>query len=307
LHYKQIYSNFIEYFQKKKTDRVEMKTNLTENARRAAAAISGADALLITAGAGMGVDSGLPDFRGNEGFWKAYPPMKKLGKSFYDMANPSWFRDDPLVAWGFYGHRLNLYRKTVPHKGFKMLLEIGRGKNHGYFVFTSNVDGQFQKAGFDSSGIAECHGSIHYLQCSRPCTSTIWDGKDTEISVNDETFIAYEPVPLCPECGSAARPNILMFGDYAWVSERTDRQEEALDQWLSGIIVQNSRVAIIELGAGEAVATVRKASEVISSRMKSPLIRINPRDNNVPSKNDIAIPAGALEGISAICLEMENL
>ena len=47
-----------------------------------------ADALIVTAGAGMGVDSGLPDFRGNEGFWKAYPPMKKIGASFIDMANP---------------------------------------------------------------------------------------------------------------------------------------------------------------------------------------------------------------------------
>ena len=47
-----------------------------------------ADGLLITAGAGMGVDSGLPDFRGDQGFWKAYPPLKHLGKNFVDMATP---------------------------------------------------------------------------------------------------------------------------------------------------------------------------------------------------------------------------
>lgn len=41
---------------------------------------------------GIGVDSGLPDFRGNDGFWEVYPPLKKMGVSFYDMANPSWFR-----------------------------------------------------------------------------------------------------------------------------------------------------------------------------------------------------------------------
>ena len=46
------------------------------------------DALIITAGAGMGVDSGLPDFRGTEGFWKAYPVIKDLGYSFSEMANP---------------------------------------------------------------------------------------------------------------------------------------------------------------------------------------------------------------------------
>ena len=45
---------------------------------RAAAALRNADCLLFHAGAGMGVDSGLPDFRGPQGFWRAYPPMKDL-------------------------------------------------------------------------------------------------------------------------------------------------------------------------------------------------------------------------------------
>lgn len=64
----------------------------------AAAAIRRADALLIAAGAGMGVDSGLPDFRGNDGFWKAYPPFKKLGLSFVQVANPYWFQDRKSVV-----------------------------------------------------------------------------------------------------------------------------------------------------------------------------------------------------------------
>jgi len=59
--------------------------------RKAAKAIKEAKYLLITAGAGMGVDSGLPDFRGDEGFWKAYPIAKKLGLNFQALANPRWF------------------------------------------------------------------------------------------------------------------------------------------------------------------------------------------------------------------------
>ena len=96
----------------------------------------------------MGVDSGLPDFRGAQGFWRAYPAIAKLGLSFAEMANPAWFSENPHLAWAFYGHRLNLYRQTTPHQGFSQLLEIGSSKAHGYFVFTSNVDGQFQRAGF---------------------------------------------------------------------------------------------------------------------------------------------------------------
>ena len=56
--------------------------------------LSGAKSLLIGAGAGMGVDSGLPDFRGSEGFWKAYPPLAKLGIRFEEMANPRWFLEN---------------------------------------------------------------------------------------------------------------------------------------------------------------------------------------------------------------------
>jgi len=102
---------------------MEMSTD--DKVRLAAEAINAADALLVTAGAGMGVDSGLPDFRGTQGFWRAYPVIAKLGLSFEDMANPAWFRDDPALAWAFYGHRLTLYRKTMPHHGFNQLLEIG--------------------------------------------------------------------------------------------------------------------------------------------------------------------------------------
>jgi len=74
----------------------------------------------------MGVDSGLPDFRGNQGFWKAYPPLERLGISFVSMADPVWFTRDPELAWGFYGHRLGLYRATEPHAGFAVLKRWGQ-------------------------------------------------------------------------------------------------------------------------------------------------------------------------------------
>ena len=91
--------------------------------------INKSQAILITAGAGMGVDSGLPDFRGKEGFWKAYPALEKHGIRFEQMANPHWFDEKPLMAWAFYGHRFNLYKETVPHKGFEILKKWCMQKN----------------------------------------------------------------------------------------------------------------------------------------------------------------------------------
>lgn len=125
--------------------------------QQAAEAILAADALLIGAGAGTGVDSGLPDYRGPQGFLRAYPAFR--GRRFEEISNPVWFRTDPEQAWGFFGHRLNLYRTTVPHMGFEILRRWGESRQRGYFVFTSNVDGHFQRAGFDSGRILECHGS----------------------------------------------------------------------------------------------------------------------------------------------------
>ena len=63
--------------------------------QRAAEAVREAEVFIITAGAGMGVDSGLPDFRGDRGFWNAYPPYARLGISFTEAANPDHFERDP--------------------------------------------------------------------------------------------------------------------------------------------------------------------------------------------------------------------
>lgn len=275
-----------------------------ENPDLAAKVLEEADALFITAGAGMGVDSGLPDFRGDEGFWKAYPPMKKLGISFVEMANPHWFRADAELAWGFYGHRLNLYRETEPHEGFKRLLELGEKKAGGYFVFTSNVDGQFRKAGFDAQKIKECHGSIHYLQCTDGCSETIWSADQTHIDVDSETFRAKHPLPACIHCSALARPNILMFGDWGWLPHRTNEQSYRLSTWLNNIRARRVKLAIVEIGAGHAVPTVRIQSEQVAGSCGGTLIRINPRDYEVPPGH-IAITLGGAEGIGTIFERMK--
>ncbi len=193
-----------------------MKSDLA----RCAEAIDLADGLLITAGAGMGVDSGLPDFRGGKGFWQAYPALKQAGIDFSTIASPTTFRDDPSLAWGFYGHRLKLYRDTVPHEGFAILREFARFMEHGAFVFTSNVDGQFQKAGFPTGEVVECHGSIHHLQCLNGCTTDIWSAVDFQPEVDEVRCRLLNEPPRCPLCGGLARPNILMFGDWDWPSLR---------------------------------------------------------------------------------------
>jgi len=268
----------------------------TEQIDRAREIVQEADALLITAGAGMGVDSGLPDFRGVEGFWRAYPKAKELGLRFEEMANPQWFEKDPSLAWAFYGHRLHLYRQTLPHRGFEMLKTLSNTKKYKSFVFTSNVDGQFQKAGFDEASIMECHGSIHHLQCTQNCQGKIWSAEDVEIGI-DENFRAQEPLPRCTDCGALARPNILMFGDWQWESSRTDAQSRRLQRWLAMLEEEGAKLAVIEIGAGTAVPTVRMTSEDIARHFDVPLIRINPREAHGAQ---IGLEMGAVEALDKL-------
>lgn len=265
---------------------------LSRQFQQAAELLGAAQALVIGAGAGMGVDSGLPDFRGDSGFWRAYPLYEKLGLSFVDAANPDHFEQDPQFGWGFYGHRSNLYRQTVPHQGFSLLLSWIERLQLDAFVATSNVDGQFQKAGFPEEGVLEFHGSIHQLQCTRPCCDRIWENRET-FRINEETMRA-DRVPLCSRCGAAARPNILMFGDYGWVAERTQRQRERFNSFLAR---QNGkRIVVIELGAGTAIPTVRAACERIGAFSRARVIRINPREPQISAPH-LSLPCGALEGL----------
>lgn len=260
---------------------------VTKQIEAAAELIRNANGIFITAGVGMGGDSGLPDFRGQDSFWRAYPALRADGIGFQDIANGEAFRDDPIRAWGFYGHRLNLYRRTVPHEGFNILLRWASTKEHGAFVFTSNVDGQFQKAGFEAKRVLECHGSIHRLQCTRSHTHETWSADDFHPEVDEDHCRLLSELPRCPKCGNIARPNILMFNDWDWNDYAVRRRRLRFEQWLLSV----EQLVVIELGAGTAIPTVRDMGE----RVRSPIIRINPRENVIDPQKGIGIQGHALD------------
>jgi NAD-dependent SIR2 family protein deacetylase len=264
---------------------------------QAARIIRNADVFVITAGAGMGVDSGLPDFRGEAGFWNAYPAYRRLGISFAECANPQHFADDPSFGWGFYGHRTNLYRETTPHDGFHIIREWINKKGAEYFVVTSNVDGQFQKAGYGDDCVLEVHGSIHWLQCQTPCCNSIWRN-DEVLKIDEAAMWAQPPLPRCPSCGVVSRPNILMFGDFSWLPGRTHIQENAFDRFLQAHAERH--IAVIELGAGSAIPTIRATSERIGWNFEhATVIRINPREPDIKTPH-ISLPCAALDALQKI-------
>ncbi len=262
--------------------------------QQAAKLIHNAEHVVITAGAGMSVDSGMPDFRGEEGFYKAYPAFKYAKLSFYDVANPSLLFQNPTQYWWFYGHRFELYKQTKPHHGYQIIKEW-LDKKDG-FVFTSNVDGHFQKSGISPSRMVECHGSINLLQCSVNCSSELYRIERLPFSTQAEPFVIKGSLPRCRHCGEYARPNILMFSDTHWNAELTNLQTDRFYSWQYAIEKLGTRIVVVEIGAGQTIPTIKLQSEF----MGCPIIRINPNIGDAKVNDGISLPVGALEALTKI-------
>lgn len=270
-----------------------------EKLAQAAQLIHNANALVIAAGAGMGVDSGLPDFRSHNGFWRTYPALAQSGIHFEEAATAGHFAQHPQRAWGFYGHRLQKYRTVQPHPGFGLLKAWGEAAPAGAFVYTSNVDGQFQKVGFAAERIYECHGSLHGLQCSGDCEGKIWSAAGFVPDVDEAHCLLRNALPRCPSCGGIARPNVLMFDDGAWNSQRGDQQHERLTRWLQTLGPKKNGTVVVEVGAGRALPAVRAFSQRLQGQGAA-LIRINLNEANVQKTGHIELALGAKEALERI-------
>ena len=163
-------------------------------------------------------------------------------------------------------------------------------------MFTSNVDGHFQRAGFDSDQVVECHGSLNHLQCLAQCSSAIWRmDEELEMEMDESTMEAVGSLPACRDCGALARPNVLMFGDFGWNEGRTSAQEARFRDWLHE--VGDASLVLVEIGAGRAVPTVRRMAVTMAGEGNAALIRINPREPEVPDDlpRAVGIAGGALD------------
>jgi NAD-dependent SIR2 family protein deacetylase len=171
----------------------------------------------------------------------------------------------------------------------------------GCFVYTSNVDGHFQKSGYPRDCVVECHGSIHHLQCTEDCRGQVWSaGKVSGLAIDPATCRARGDLPHCPDCGALARPNVLMFGDGRWQARRTEVQQGRFDDWLAQ--VGSRRLVVIELGAGTSIPSVRRIGESLLTQ-GAMLVRINPREAQGP-RGTISIGSGALAAVKGIAAVM---
>ena len=145
--------------------------------------------------------------------------------------------------------------------------------------------------------IVEVHGSFEGMQCIRNCGVGVFTGHSFDVEIDPSSMRATHPLPSCPGCGALARPNILMFGDWGWDSARTEIQMHSFHSWIESL--DGARLVVVECGAGQAIPTVRITCENIARQLEGTLVRINPRESDVPAGH-ISLPMGALDALRAI-------
>ena len=138
------------------------------------------------------------------------------------------------------------YRQATPHGGYGILLELCRRKKH-YWVYTSNIDKHFVRAGYPEERVVECHRSIYEFQCAVPCCDDVWDSGDIVIDFDESTLMAGDDVPRCRQCETVARPCTVLATDDRWLGRGTLLREQNMNDELEKLPLYDS-VVILEIG-----------------------------------------------------------
>jgi len=162
-------------------------------------------------GAGISAESGIPTFRGPEGFWT-------VGSADYhpqEMATYRMFRKNPDEVWRWYLYRMGICRKAEPNPGHLALVEIEALLEGRFTLITQNVDNLHVRAGNRNENLYQIHGNVFFMRCADACTDRVYPIPE---SVEPKTKTAAmtdrdRKLLRCPACGARARPHVLWFDE----------------------------------------------------------------------------------------------
>ena len=167
-----------------------------------------ADAVIVGAGAGLSTSAGF-NYNG-ERFQKYFSDfIEKYG--FTDMYTAGFYNFPTQEEFWAYWSRHIYFNRYVPAPKpvYGNLLKLLKGKD--YFVITTNVDHQFQKAGFDKQRLFYTQGDYGLFQCAKPCHQKTYDNEEIVtrmVAEQEDMRIPSELIPKCPVCGGKMVPNL---------------------------------------------------------------------------------------------------
>jgi NAD-dependent deacetylase len=150
--------------------------------------------VLIITGAGVSAESGIPTFRGKDGYWRNLDPTK--------LATPEAFARDPNLVWDWYRERRQRLRKAQPNPAHQAIAKLAVQAAE-FLLVTQNVDNLHRRTGLPAEKIVQIHGDIFMTRCSR-CDF----GRYEHEQGHDDSSL-----PNCPECGALMRPGVVWFGE----------------------------------------------------------------------------------------------
>lgn len=222
-------------------------TDYSEKIKKLKEEIQSADAVLIGAGAGLSTAAG---FMYSGDFFKEHFADFEEKYGFHDMYSGGFYPFSSREEfWAFWSRNIYLNRYTERDNGtYKMLLDLVRDKD--YFILTTNVDHQFQKAGFDKHRLFYTQGDYGLFQCSEPCHEKTYDNEDIVKQMyerQENMKIPSELIPRCPVCGRFMTTNLRVDNrfvqDEGW-HKASDRYEDFVRRH------ENLHVLFLELGVG---------------------------------------------------------
>jgi len=221
--------------------------NDSEQIKRLTREIKSCDAILIGAGSGLSTAAGFT--YSGERFEKYFSDFIQK-YHLKDMYSAGFYPYESIEEYWAYWSRHIYYNRYIdaPKDTYQKLLALVKDKD--YFVLTTNVDHQFQKAGFDKQRLFYTQGDYGLWQCSRPCHQKTYDNEEAvrQMLVQQENMkIPGSLVPRCPKCGALMTMNLrcdeTFVQDWGWYKAQ-QRYEDFIRRH------QNMRIVYLELGVG---------------------------------------------------------
>ena len=208
--------------------------------------------IVFVTGSGISQESGIPTFRGNEGLWRNYDPMK--------LATIDAFYENPKLVWEWYNDRRSNVLQAQPNPGHNAISELE--KYAQVVVLTQNIDGLHKKAG--SSNVLELHGSIVKIKCS-------------VCDYNEDILAEISDLPPLCKCGNMLRPDVVWFGEPL-----------SQDVWQNAIEFASDCNLMVIVGTSLVVSPANKLP-AYAKQNNATLIEINPEKTEMSGEMDETI------------------
>ena len=207
--------------------------------------------VFVLTGAGVSAESGIPTFRGKDGYWRNLDPAK--------LATPEAFARDPQLVWDWYRERRERIRNAQPNAAHEAIARLARATDE-FLLVTQNVDDLHARAGMPAEKMVRIHGDIFVTRCSRcefsyagrggspepPGAGAIQSQSGRLRSRNGceataglsiaPTSDSDVDLPLCPNCHALLRPGVVWFGEQMSRNE-LERVENFLDVGACDVVI----------------------------------------------------------------------